>query len=487
MGICLLIVTSTAVLTLVGMSRGMAQIEEEYEERAEIGLVRERVSTARALLEATPPARSTADDALSSADTLLSHFVAGQEDQEAGGDEHQASESAAAAEIRLSIQHVRAMLTHQNPSEQPAREATADEFESIDFELRQLLGETDDQVSQAGDLAQKELTLGLIFFGSVTLVSLLVGVLGAVFTYRSIMGPIRGLRDQIHQASQSVKGSSSAPTSGDDLSAIRTDFVDVVSELDDLYHTLEDRINRKSQELVRAERLASVGYLAAGIAHEINNPLNAISGYSELISRQLSGADEERFEEAIEALGIVQREAMRCKGITDRLLSLSRKSPDAIERVNLAKVVSQTVALIDGLPHLAGRSIHNHLTAEAGLDVHGVHSELTQVFLNLIVNAAEACELGTGVIEINGRVTGGRVEITVSDNGEGMTKEVQEHLFEPFFTQKRGQQGLGTGLGLSIVHAIALDYGGKVHADSDGPGKGSRIIVTLPAYEQVQP
>lgn len=274
----------------------------------------------------------------------------------------------------------------------------------------------------------------------------------------------------------------------DDLSSIRSDFIDMVGELDTLYRTLEDQVAIKSRELVRAERLASVGYLAAGIAHEINNPLNAISGYSEMVSKQLVREDNsERWEDAVHSLDVIHREAMRCKAITDRLLSLSRKSPEARGPVDLGIIAEQTITLIAGLAHLANRKISNHLRPEDRLIVWGSQAELTQVFLNILVNAIESCEINAGCVEVRSRrLDNYAIEISISDNGHGMTPEVLKHLFEPFFTRKLGQQAAGTGLGMSIVHAITRDYGGLVHAQSDGPGQGSVVTLTLPAYSNTE-
>ncbi len=485
MGLCLLIVAVTTVWALVGMSRSMGQVEEEYEERAELAEVRELVQSAHAILSTQRPDADVLRDILSRADEELAEFIEEQSEQEAGGEAHQASESAAAERTRDAIRGVQARLAEPGGLDAARLHDVRAELNEVSSSMRLIVGAADEQVRQAGGSAQRELRYGLVLFGSSTLVALLIGIMGAAYTYRSVMSPIRELRDQIRQASHAAKGH--APPSGpvDELSAIRSDFVDVVGELNDLYRTLEERVNNKSRELVRAERLASVGYLAAGIAHEINNPLNAISGYSEIVSRDLKSADNPaRWEDAVESLAIVQREALRCKAITDRLLSLSRKSPDARGRVDLGKAVKQTIDLINGLPHLSGRSIRSYLPEgrDAGLSVMGVPSEFVQVFLNLVVNAVEACEPGRGEVEITGRRMDGRVEVTIRDNGAGMSPETLDRLFEPFYTQKRGQQAAGTGLGMSIVHAIIVEYGGTVEATSDGPGQGTTVTLTLPAY-----
>jgi len=357
-GFCLLLVMATTILTLVGMSHSIKQIEEEYEELAEIGRVRELVGTASALIDAKAADYMGAAEALGRADTVLASYIQSQASQEAGNPQHQVEEAADAQAARQAIVDLRASLT-QPPADHAAM---SEAFRRVDELLAELVGQTDEQVSHAEGLADRELRYGLTLFGVAILIGVLIGLIGVIYTYRSVMGPVRELRDQVRKTSQQIKGGKASIAQADDLTSIRSDFVDVVEELDTLYRTLEDRVNDKSRELVRAERLASVGYLAAGIAHEINNPLNAISGYSELVSRQLGRAGESgRWAESIESLAVIHREAMRCKGITDRLLSLSRKSPSAHARVDLADIVSQTIELIRGLPHLANREIVNEL------------------------------------------------------------------------------------------------------------------------------
>lgn len=486
MGLCLLIVAVTTVCTLVGMSRSMEQVEEEYEERAELAEVREQIQIAHAILATQSPDVEVLRDILSQADDWLAEFIKEQSGQEAGGEAHQATESAAAERTRVAIRGVLVRLDEPAGLDPEQLEDVRDELQRVSSSMRLIVGEADEQVRQAGGSAERELRYGLLLFSSSTLVALLIGIMGAVYTYRSVMSPIRELRDQIRKASYTAKGHTPPTGPVDELSAIRSDFVDVVGELNDLYRTLEDRVNNKSRELVRAERLASVGYLAAGIAHEINNPLNAISGYSEIVRRDLRKAgDTERWEESVDSLAIVQREALRCKEITDRLLSLSRKSPDARTRVDLGMTVRQTIDLINGLPHLSGRTIRSHLPVgiDAGLCVMGVPSEFVQVFLNLMVNAVEACEPGCGEVEVTGRRVNDRVIVVIKDNGAGMTTETLERLFEPFYTQKRGQQAAGTGLGMSIVHAIIVEYGGTVQATSDGPAQGTVVTINLPAFQ----
>jgi signal transduction histidine kinase len=139
---------------------------------------------------------------------------------------------------------------------------------------------------------------------------------------------------------------------------------------------------------------------------------------------------------------------------------------------------------VQGLPAYRSRKIEIESSAD-GAAVMATETEVKQVLLNLVINALEATDPKRGVVRIRTTRTGDRLVLEVSDNGKGMTQDTLDHIFEPFFTDKRGvtesNEQHGTGLGLSITHAIVQQHGGRIHAHSAGPGKGSRFTVELPA------
>jgi two-component system, NtrC family, sensor kinase len=286
----------------------------------------------------------------------------------------------------------------------------------------------------------------------------------------------------------------------------------MAEELDGFYHELERKVAEKGRELVRSERLASVGYLAAGVAHEINNPLGIISGYAEYSLAELerggNGASKHNGDssstpglertredpgpvvtEVTKSLRIICDEAFRCKTITQKLLSLARGGDEARKPVSLLAVANEVASIVGGLhEHRDKRLIvrASEQPSEAAGDgmVVAVEAEMKQVLLNLTINALEAVDPDRGEVRIELRRSGQQVELSVTDNGRGMTPATLERAFEPFFTEKRGVQEdgrRGTGLGLSITHAIVQDHGGTITAHSEGPGRGSRFIVRLPA------
>jgi two-component system NtrC family sensor kinase len=216
------------------------------------------------------------------------------------------------------------------------------------------------------------------------------------------------------------------------------------------------------------------------VAHEINNPLGIIAGYGErclaLIER---GLDEGNSAKVTNAVRIICEQTFRCKEITDRLLMLARPSAEGRCAVSLRTIAEEVLANIGGLPRYADREFHLQSDPEHDLSVTANCGELKQVVLNLLVNAVEATQPRSGKILVSLERHERVVELSVSDNGRGMSCETLQRVFEPFFTDKRSEHG--TGLGLSITHAIVQDHGGRITTESAGLGQGSRFTVMLPA------
>jgi signal transduction histidine kinase len=176
------------------------------------------------------------------------------------------------------------------------------------------------------------------------------------------------------------------------------DFNRMADELAAFYERLERMVYDKSRELVRAERLASVGYLAAGVAHEINNPLNIMSGHAELSAKQLRRSpDEQNVAAAVQALTIIREEAFRCKEITGKLLSLVKGGTSHRETVSLSHCASDVALMLRGLKNCQGRRIEVAIDPTEKLEITANATEMKQVILNLCVNALEAVRPGTGV------------------------------------------------------------------------------------------
>lgn len=266
----------------------------------------------------------------------------------------------------------------------------------------------------------------------------------------------------------------------DEIGEVAEAFNAMSGELGELYTSLEDKvaaqaeeIQRSMAELERSMRLATIGTLAAGVAHEINNPLEAITVRTDGMKRRAENDDMR------EGLGLIADEAARCREITNRLLDFARQRGQSqkrgsIEEINLANLLRDAVQMVS-LRERADRRIDMTLP-ETGPVVHGEATALRQVFLNLLLNAADATENG-GRIEIRARENRDGAVIEIVDTGDGIDPADLPHLFDPFYSTKGSK---GTGLGLSVSHGIVNDHGGTIEVLSDGHGRGATVRVTLP-------
>ncbi len=340
-------------------------------------------------------------------------------------------------------------------------------------------------------------TVGLLC-GLIVFAASLLGVA----QYRGVMRPLNRLRQGVRRVAAGQFHDRLSPEiersfRAEEFAALAHDFDRMAAELEGLYRDLEQKVAAKSRELIRSERLASVGYLAAGVAHEINNPLAIISGYAEHSLSELSrrssksgnGAAGEP-SEVERSLKVISEEAFRCKQITDQLLSLARPGEPDRRAVSLADVADHVAGIVRALNPFRDRVVEVHAIRTPAPMVHAVEAEMKQVLLNLAVNALEATSPEKGKVVIEVRSTeDGWVELSVTDNGRGMNAETLDRVFEPFFTEKRGTRESGphgTGLGLAISHAIVQSHGGVISASSDGIDKGSRFLVRLPVADQSQ-
>lgn len=237
-------------------------------------------------------------------------------------------------------------------------------------------------------------------------------------------------------------------------------------------------LRQARQDVINAEKLASVGRLSAGIAHEIGNPVAIVIGYLDLLKQPgLAETDRSEFVRRTEA------EVHRINDIIRRLLDLSRPSPGRAEPVSLHEILRDLAEVVSCQPLLA--DIRLELALAAAEDrVFADPGQMRQIFLNLLINAADAIASADGEIEGRIRVASRNrpdprpeIEIEVSDNGPGIPEAHLPMIFDPFFTTK--DPGRGTGLGLSVSFMIVQAAGGTIEADGR-PGEGTRIVVRLP-------
>ena len=236
-------------------------------------------------------------------------------------------------------------------------------------------------------------------------------------------------------------------------------------------------VKRLETQLIQAEKLAAMGQMLAGVAHELNNPLTAILGASELL-RERQGVDDNTKRQ----LEMTHRQARRAARIVQNLLEFSRPASPQKKTLDLNVVIDRTLQLQDH--SLRRNNVEVEFQAVPGLPpIVGDANQLIQIFLNLISNAEQAIREArpSGRIQIRLARSGNRVSATVQDDGIGIPPEVLPKLFDPFFTTKR--PGGGTGLGLSICMSIVREHGGNIEASSL-PAGGAAFTVTLPVAEQ---
>jgi two-component system NtrC family sensor kinase len=316
----------------------------------------------------------------------------------------------------------------------------------------------------------------------------LASMIASVVSYLSVMAPLKRLHLGVRRVASGAFEQRLEEDGSREFADLANDFNHMAAELAALYTDLEKKVRLKSHELVRSERLASVGFLAAGVAHEINNPLNIMSGYAEMAQGWLDRARRDgNLAEVQEALEIIRQEAFRCKEITSKLLSLAAVGDSERSDVSLPRLINEVVQMVRGLRKYRDRAVVVEADPDADQPVLASAAEIKQVLLNLIINALEASPPAGGEAHATCRVSGSMIEVMIRDNGVGMTPEVRDRVFEPFFTARRdrgGQRTRGVGLGLSISHAIITSHGGKIRAESDGPDRGSRFTFELPIHRE---
>lgn len=254
-------------------------------------------------------------------------------------------------------------------------------------------------------------------------------------------------------------------------------------ELEKWAHTLEIKVKEKTEELreaqahmVQTEKLASLGKIAAGVAHELNSPLTGVLTFAHLLLKQYPEGSPEN-----EDIKIIIQETTRCATIVRALLDFAREGPPKKEICDVHYLIDHTLALIEHQSIFHNISILKELQPSMP-KIMVDPNQITQVFMNIILNAAEAMS-NSGTLTIRTRMMPGQsgspesIEVEFRDTGKGIEPEHMERIFDPFFTTK--EAGKGTGLGLSVSYGIVERHGGSISAQSQ-PGKGAKFIIRLP-------
>lgn len=240
-------------------------------------------------------------------------------------------------------------------------------------------------------------------------------------------------------------------------------------------HIIRDITERKKMEgqLLTNDRLASLGELVSGVAHELNNPLTSVIGFSELLAGRNDLPDDIKMD-----LEVINKEAQRTASIVKNLLTFARKQPKEKQLTDINSAIKAVLELRAYEQKVNNIEVNIDFTPDLP-EIMGNVFNLQQVFLNIIVNAEHAMlgAHGEGVITITTEQDGDNIRVSLADDGPGISKENLGHVFDPFFTTK--EVGKGTGLGLSICHGTITEHGGKIVAESE-PGNGATFIIEIP-------
>ena len=239
------------------------------------------------------------------------------------------------------------------------------------------------------------------------------------------------------------------------------------------FHFIIKDINEKKQmeqQIAQADKLAALGELSAGVAHEINNPLGIILGYTQLMLKEESGFEED--------LRTIEKHVKNCKEVVSNLLSFSRKGSGEMEHVDIHNMLDGVVNFLGSHSDFRKVKIQLSLWENGSLWVKGNAQELTQVVLNLMINACHAIKDNPdGFIELITQKENTHILIHVKDNGTGIAKQHKPKIFDPFFTTK--PVGQGTGLGLSVGYGIIRHHQGEIMA-ANRKSRGAKFTIRLP-------
>ena len=326
-----------------------------------------------------------------------------------------------------------------------------------------------------------------------TLLALMaISCLSWVFIYRLVHLPLRRLKDGTRELADGNLGYQLEFASGDEAGELATSFNRMSLQLRSANEeivswakTLEDRVEEKTRELKRAhahvlqvEKMATIGKMAAVVAHEINNPLAGILTYAKLLKRWVERGDvlTPKKDEAEQCLDLIAGESRRCGDLVKNLLTFSRTSQMNIQSSDLNAIVDRTVRLLAHQLEMNAVELHRDL-AEGLPALQCDPGQIEQVLLALMINAIDAMPRG-GNLWVTTRAQGeAELCFEVRDDGSGIPPEILERIFEPFLTTK--ESGKGVGLGLAVSHNIVQRHRGRIDVQSD-VGKGTRFIVSLP-------
>jgi two-component system NtrC family sensor kinase len=357
---------------------------------------------------------------------------------------------------------------------------------------QQVLGVLDTNLSLAKADAQLAVSSARMFYYTAG-ATFIVAILSWLFVWRVVATPIKALKNGTTYLARGELGHQIDIQSNDEVGDLAHSFNGMSLQLRAAKEesvswamTLEDRVEQKTKELKRAhehvlhvEKMASIGKMAAVVAHEVNNPLFGILTYSKLLRKWLvsSQIEHEKREDAMQSLDLIASESRRCGDLIKNLLTLSRTAPMNVQSTDLNSVVDRSLMLVRHQLELRAVELQLNLTKDLP-PLHCDPAQIEQVLIALTMNAIDAMPKG-GTLWLETRLADDQsaIEIKVQDDGTGISPEVLPNIFEPFLTTK--ESGHGVGLGLAIAKGIVERHNGRIEVDSV-LGRGTTFIITLP-------
>jgi two-component system NtrC family sensor kinase len=300
--------------------------------------------------------------------------------------------------------------------------------------------------------------ISLVAFLTVLLTFLLATPVSRIITRP--LKELRQLSSTSHRVMEGDLNARAALTAGGEVGQLATSFDEML-----------DTLQVTQEQLVQSEKLASLGQLAAGVAHELNNPLSTILLFSDVLLRESKPDDRERSD-----LETILRETQRCKTIVASLLDFARQHQVEAQELDLNHFIQTILNIEQKHEHYSGVTIKTNLAADLP-HIQADPAQLQAVFINLMTNAAEAMPEGGNITITTVPGPAGRITIRIEDTGEGIPSENLPKLFTPFFTTK--PVGKGTGLGLAIVYGIIKMHRGQINIQSE-VGEGTTVTILLP-------
>ena len=357
---------------------------------------------------------------------------------------------------------------------------------------QKILGVLDTNLSLAKtDVQVAESSRRMIVYTGCAL--LLIALLSWFFVWQVVDRPVKALERGTERLAAGDLGYQIEVHSNDEIGELASSFNSMSRQLHSEHdenvawtHTLEQRVEHKTRELKRAhehalhtEKMASIGKMAAVLAHEINNPLSGILTYAKLLRKWVERDDSGRNhrKEICESLDLIALESRRCGDLVKNLLTFSRATPMNLQPANLNQVIDRSLRLVQHQLDLAGIQVQPRFDPDLPPVVCDA-AQIEQVLLALIMNALDAMPQGGNLwVTTSFGHEPNQVRIVVRDDGAGIPPEILPRIFEPFLTTK--ETGRGVGLGLAISHSILERHNGSIEVQSE-PGRGTTFTVTLP-------